>query len=67
MVNGTITLSGVVNSEVIKTVAGYRASTVPGVSKVVNKLEVQGSAPIVFQAPLNVVNSPEVQESLPKK
>ncbi|MCL2659025.1 MAG: BON domain-containing protein [Acidobacteriaceae bacterium] len=45
VVNGTITLSGVVDSEGDRTVANLRANSVPGVFKVVNNLQVQQAAP----------------------
>jgi len=45
VVNGNIVLSGVVDSESDKTVAGLRANSVPGGFKVVNNLQVQKSAP----------------------
>jgi hyperosmotically inducible protein len=42
VVNGNVTLSGVVDSQSDKDVANIRANTVPGVFKVVNNLEVVG-------------------------
>src|SRR5580693_4889682 len=42
VVNGNVTLSGVVNSQADKEVANIRANAVPGVFKVVNNLEVVG-------------------------
>lgn len=45
VVNGNVTLSGVVDSQADKDVANIRANTVPGVFKVVNNLEVAGGAP----------------------
>ena len=44
VVNGNVTLSGVVDSQADKDVANIRANGVPGVFKVVNNLEVVGSA-----------------------
>jgi hyperosmotically inducible periplasmic protein len=43
VVNGNVTLSGVVDSQADKDVANLRANSVPGVFKVVNNLEVVGS------------------------
>ena len=43
VVNGNVTLSGVVDSNADKDVANVRANSVSGVSKVVNNLEVVGS------------------------
>jgi osmotically-inducible protein OsmY len=43
VVNGVVTLSGVVDSEADKDVANIRANSVSGVFKVVNNLEVVGS------------------------
>jgi osmotically-inducible protein OsmY len=43
VVNGNVTLSGVVDSQADKDVANIRANGVPGVFKVVNNLEVVGS------------------------
>lgn len=40
VVNGNVTLSGVVDSKMDRDVAGIRANTVPGVFKVVNNLQV---------------------------
>jgi hyperosmotically inducible protein len=45
VVNGNVTLSGVVDTQGDKDVANIRANTVPGVFKVVNNLEVAGGAP----------------------
>lgn len=45
VVNGNVTLSGVVDNETDKEVANIRANTVPGVFKVVNNLQVAGPAP----------------------
>jgi osmotically-inducible protein OsmY len=42
VVNGNVTLSGVVDSEADKDVANIRANSVPGVFKVVNNLQVVG-------------------------
>jgi hyperosmotically inducible protein len=42
VVNGNVTLTGVVDSEADKDVANIRANTVPGVFKVTNNLEVVG-------------------------
>src|SRR5271154_997673 len=42
VVNGNVTLSGVVDNQTDKDVAGIRANGVPGVFKVVNNLEVVG-------------------------
>jgi hyperosmotically inducible periplasmic protein len=44
VVNGNVTLSGVVDSQADKDVAGLRANTVPGVFKVINNLQVAGSS-----------------------
>ena len=44
VVNGNVTLSGVVDTQADKDVANIRANGVPGVFKVVNKLEVVGEA-----------------------
>jgi osmotically-inducible protein OsmY len=44
VVNGNVTLSGVVDNIGDKEVAGLRANTVPGVFKVINNLQVAGSA-----------------------
>jgi hyperosmotically inducible protein len=44
VVNGNVTLSGVVDTEADKDVANIRANGVPGVFKVVNNLEVAGGA-----------------------
>jgi osmotically-inducible protein OsmY len=40
VVNGNVTLNGVVNSQADKNVAGIRANGVPGVFKVTNDLQV---------------------------
>jgi osmotically-inducible protein OsmY len=40
VVNGNVTLNGVVNSQADKNVAGIRANSVPGVFKVTNNLQV---------------------------
>jgi osmotically-inducible protein OsmY len=40
VVNGNVTLNGVVNSKADKDVAGIRANSVPGIFKVVNNLQV---------------------------
>ena len=45
VVNGNVTLSGVVDSQGDKDVANIRANQVPGVFKVVNDLQVAGGAP----------------------
>jgi hyperosmotically inducible protein len=45
VVNGNVTLSGVVDSQADKDVANIRANGVPGVFKVVNNLQVVGSTP----------------------
>jgi hyperosmotically inducible periplasmic protein len=45
VVNGNVTLSGVVDNAGDKDVAGIRANTVPGVFKVTNNLQVASSAP----------------------
>jgi osmotically-inducible protein OsmY len=42
VVNGNVTLSGLVDSKMDRDVAGLRANSVPGVFKVVNDLQVQG-------------------------
>jgi hypothetical protein len=42
VVNGNVTLSGVVDTQTDKDVANIRANSVPGVFKVVNNLEVVG-------------------------
>lgn len=44
VVNGNVTLSGVVDSEADKDVANIRANQVPGVFKVVNNLEIAAAA-----------------------
>jgi hyperosmotically inducible periplasmic protein len=40
VVNGNVTLNGVVNSQADKNVAGIRANSVPGIFKVINNLQV---------------------------
>jgi osmotically-inducible protein OsmY len=45
VINGNVTLSGVVDSQADKDVANLRANSVPGVFKVVNNLQVAGPAP----------------------
>jgi hyperosmotically inducible periplasmic protein len=45
VVNGNVTLTGVVDSQADKDVANIRANGVPGVFKVVNNLQVVGGAP----------------------
>jgi hyperosmotically inducible protein len=45
VVNGNVTLSGVVDSQADKDVANIRANSVPGVFKVVNNLQVVGGGP----------------------
>jgi hyperosmotically inducible protein len=45
VVNGNVTLSGVVDNPGDKDVAGIRANTVPGVFKVTNNLQVANSTP----------------------
>jgi hyperosmotically inducible protein len=45
VVNGNVTLSGVVDTQADKDVANIRANGVPGVFKVVNNLQVVGGAP----------------------
>ena len=40
VVNGNVTLTGVVDSKMDRDIAGIRANTVPGVFKVVNDLQV---------------------------
>src|ERR1035437_3879608 len=45
VVNGNVTLSGVVDSKMDRDVAGIRANGVPGVFKVTNDLQVAGSRP----------------------
>jgi osmotically-inducible protein OsmY len=42
VINGNVTLSGVVDSQADKDVAGLKANSVPGVFKVVNNLQVAG-------------------------
>jgi hyperosmotically inducible periplasmic protein len=44
VVNGNVTLNGVVDSQADKDVAGIRANGVPGVFKVVNNLQVANSS-----------------------
>ena len=44
VVNGNVTLSGVVDSEADKEVANIRANGVPGVFKVINNLQVEGAS-----------------------
>lgn len=44
VVNGNVTLSGVVDSQADKNIAGLKANGVPNVFKVVNELQVAGSA-----------------------
>ena len=45
VVNGNVTLSGVVDSQADKDAANVRANGVPGVFKVINNLQVAGAAP----------------------
>jgi osmotically-inducible protein OsmY len=45
VVNGRVTLSGVVDSQADKDVANIRANAVPGVFQVVNNLQVAGAGP----------------------
>jgi hyperosmotically inducible periplasmic protein len=45
VVNGNVTLSGVVDNQGDKDVAGIRANSVPGVFKVTNNLQVASSSP----------------------
>ena len=45
VVNGNVTLSGVVDNEADKDVANIRANQVPGVFKVINNLQVAGNGP----------------------
>jgi hyperosmotically inducible periplasmic protein len=45
VVNGKVTLSGVVDSEADKDAANLRATSVPGVFQVINNLEVAGAPP----------------------
>jgi hyperosmotically inducible protein len=45
VINGNVTLSGVVDSKMDRDVAGLRANAVPGVFKVVNDLQVEGPQP----------------------
>src|SRR6202041_2925340 len=45
VVNGNVTLSGVVDSEADKDAANIRANSVPGVFKVTNNLQVAGGGP----------------------
>lgn len=44
VVNGNVTLNGVVNSQADKDVAGIRANSVPGIFKVTNNLQVANSS-----------------------
>ena len=44
VVNGNVTLNGVVNSQADKNVAGIRANSVPGIFKVTNNLQVAGGS-----------------------
>ncbi len=44
VVNGNVTLNGVVQSQADKNVAGIRANSVPGVFKVVNNLQVANAS-----------------------
>ena len=44
VVNGNVTLYGVVDSQADKDVANIRANGVPGVFKVMNNLQVAGSS-----------------------
>ena len=44
VVNGNVTLNGVVLNQADKNVAGIRANSVPGVFKVVNNLQVANSS-----------------------
>jgi hyperosmotically inducible periplasmic protein len=44
VVNGNVTLDGVVNSQADKNVAGIRANSVPGIFKVTNNLQVAGAS-----------------------
>jgi len=44
VVNGNVTLNGVVNSQADKNVAGIRANSVPGIFKVTNNLQVASSS-----------------------
>jgi len=45
VINGNVTLSGVVDSKMDHDIAGFKANSVPGVFKVVNNLEVDGPQP----------------------
>ncbi len=45
VVNGNVTLSGVVDNQADKDVANIRANGVPGVFKVINNLQVAGASP----------------------
>jgi len=45
VINGNVTLSGVVDSQADKDVANLRANSVSGVFKVINNLQVAGAAP----------------------
>jgi osmotically-inducible protein OsmY len=51
VVNGNVTLSGVVDSQADKDAAGIRANSVSGVFKVVNNLQVVGSTPEKSEKP----------------
>jgi osmotically-inducible protein OsmY len=42
VINGNVTLSGVVDSKMDKDIAGLKANSVPGIFKVVNDLQVAG-------------------------
>ena len=42
VINGNVTLTGVVDNKMDRDLAGIRANTVPGVFKVVNNLQVAG-------------------------
>lgn len=44
VVNGNVTLDGVVNSQADKNVAGIRANSVPGIFKVINNLQVANTS-----------------------
>ena len=43
VVNGNVTLSGVVDNQADKDIAGIKANGVPGVFKVINNLQVAGA------------------------
>jgi len=45
VINGNVTLSGVVDNQSDKDIANLRANGVPGVFKVVNHLQVAGAPP----------------------